>query len=307
MNSPADWFTATWFNVGRMAVKKKNNIIVAVVSIFLLAGIILVSMVGTMLPSVSSVSSSADDQFVMVNKSKMRFKVYDKGGKPIIFLHGFGGDLTTWEPLIQSMRCGRLFGLDLIGFGLSDRPDINYSLELQSQYLLSFMDKVGIKNAILSGTSMGASLALWTASKYPNRIDGICAFAPSAYPGSMRHRWPGDLIYRPNMLNAFLGKMASTEIYKWLFPRSLARQALNVTASYDKTFVEALKKIKQPVLLVWSESDQRVPYSYNLVYKELLPQAQFLQAPAEAGHSAARFPLPEITEWLCQAASATKN
>ena len=261
------------------------------VTVFLAAGI--------MLPKVSHPSKTIDDRFVNVNGSKLRYRFFERGGRPIVFLHGFGEDLTIWTPIIKSLTCGKAYSLDLIGFGQSDRPGIAYSLETQSRYVIGFMDKMGIDTAMLVGTSMGASIAMWSAAHHPGRVDAIAVFAPSAYPGSMHHRWPGDLLYRPNGINRLMRLVVCNIVFSKIFPDSLARQALDVTASYNGTFLKALKQIDQPALLIWSKGDRRVPYEYSLRFREILRQMKFVQAPLEAGHSAARYPLPEIIDWIC--------
>ena len=218
-------------------------------------------------------------------------------------LHGFGGNLAEWEPIARGMEFGKVISLDLVGFGLSGRPPIKYDLENQRKYLLEFMEKLNIRKAVLVGSSMGASIALWTASRSPERVAGLVLFAPSAFPGSMRHRWPGDWIYRPNALNRAVRVVVGTSLYDVLFPKSLACQALDITASYDDSFARGLQGIRSPLLLVWSRGDERVPFSYNRRYRELLPQAKFIEADPRVGHAAAGHPTPEILEGIREIAS----
>jgi pimeloyl-ACP methyl ester carboxylesterase len=266
-------------------------IIVAIVSAFLAPGLLL--------PKNRSTVRGEQDRFLDVSGSRIRYRMVEHQGPTLIMLHGFGGDLSGWEPLIGRLACARMISLDLIGFGLSDRPAITYDLDNQRKYLIAFMDRMNIANAILLGTSMGASVALWTAARSPERVGGLVLFAPSAYPGSMRHRWPGDLIYRPGVLNRAMRAVAGSPLYDFLFPRSLGRQALDVTASYTGTFTAGLNAVHQPLLLVWSRGDQRVPFSYSGRYRELLSQAQFIEAPLDAGHYAAQHPNREIADGIC--------
>jgi len=87
------------------------------------------------------------------------------------------------------------------------------------------------------------------------------------------------------LLNRWALSLARTPLYRWLYPDSLARQALGVTGSYDETFAEALILIRQPTLLVWSRSDEKVPFAYADAYREHIPQAELREAPADAGHA----------------------
>jgi len=276
----------------------KAIIITGVAGVLSLATIFLG--LGFLAPANRTIVHEDTDQFIEVEGTRIRYRMVDHTGPAVIMLHGFGGDLLDWGPLMQKIDCAKVISLDLVGFGGSDKPALTYDLETQQKYLVAFMDRMNIRKAVLVGTSMGASIALWTASRSPERVAGLVVFAPSAYPGSMRHRWPGDWFYRPNLLNSFARYLASMKLFEMIFPNSLGRQALDVTASYDGRFLEALSKVHQPLLLVWSRGDQRVPYSYSERYRELLPQAQFIEAPEKAGHEAAGHPTPEIVEGMCR-------
>jgi pimeloyl-ACP methyl ester carboxylesterase len=214
----------------------------------------------------------------------------------ILLLHGFGGDVRQWKELVGQLRGATTISLDLVGFGCSDRPSVAYDLDTHWRYLIGFMDALQIRRAILVGSSMGASVALWTAARSPDRVSALTLFAPSAYPGSMRHRWPGNLVYRPGVLNWIAKQIVGGWAFRTMFPTSLGRQALDVTASYDNRFSEALQLVRQPTLLVWSRGDSRVPFSYSSQYREKLPQARFLEAPSDAGHGAASRPSREVIE-----------
>jgi pimeloyl-ACP methyl ester carboxylesterase len=230
---------------------------------------------------------SNKDHYIKVLDTNIRYRIYDNGGPYIILLHSFGGNLNLWEPVAKRIKCGRIITLDLIGFGMSVSDVENFSLDSHSRYLIAFMDALDINSACLVGSSMGASIAAWTASKRPERVNRVVLFAPSGFPGSMRHTWPLDLIYRPGILNRFIDAIAKSSIFKFFFPQSLAQQALEVTASYDFSFVEALMKIKQPVDLVWSPEDKRVSFLYVQDYRKLISQATLYMASAGSGHEAA--------------------
>lgn len=253
---------------------------------------------GGMLPKNSSADRQGQDRFIDVLGSSIRYRVVENIGPTLIMLHGFGGDLTDWEPLSERICCAKIISMDLVGFGLSDRPDITYDLETQRKFLIAFMDKMKISQAFLIGSSMGASLALWTASRSPGRVAGLVLFAPSAYPGSMHHHWPGDLIYRPGLLNSSMRAIVGNKLYEAVFPKSLGRQALDATASYTGAFTSGLAVVKQPVLLIWSKGDKRVPFKYSDKFRSLLPQTHFIEAPEKSGHNAAEHPNSEIVEGI---------
>jgi pimeloyl-ACP methyl ester carboxylesterase len=280
---------------------EKLFLVLGVAGICILFSVLFFLGLGIMLPSSGKITASSElDQYVEVSGYKIRYRTNNLEKTPVILLHGFGGDLTNWEKLAKSIKCGKAISIDLIGFGLSDKPYIEYDMETQRKYLLAYMDAVGIQKAVLVGSSMGASIALWTAAQSPERVLGLMIFAPSAYPGSMHHTWPGDFFYRPGYLNRFLRTIVGMKLFNRLFPNNLGRQAMDVTASYNQNFVKSLSLIRQPVFLIWSKGDKRVPFSYCKRYMELLKDVTFIEASENLGHNAASSPTPEILSRLCE-------
>jgi len=221
-----------------------------------------------------------------------------EGEPALILLHGFGGSgLGHWGEVMPRLDCGRVIALDLLGFGGSSRPDAPYSLDMHRRYLVAAMDALEIPRAVLVGFSMGASLAAFTAAHDPSRVSALVMLAPSGLPGSLTYPWPRGAFYRPGMVNRWGLSLARTPLYRWLFPDSLARQALGVTASYDESFTEALGLIRQPALLAWSASDEKVPFADREAYRARIGGLELLEAPEDAGHAIGI----EAPEWTARA------
>src|ERR1051326_5647033 len=76
-------------------------------------------------------------------------------GEPVILLHGLGHAYGTWAEVIpQLARHFRVYGVDMLGCGRSDKPRIDYHLWAQATYIRHFMDAVGIACAHLVGHSL---------------------------------------------------------------------------------------------------------------------------------------------------------
>jgi pimeloyl-ACP methyl ester carboxylesterase len=95
-------------------------------------------------------------------------------GRPLVLIHGYGAGIWVWEKQIDvlSQRC-RVYALDLIGHGFSDRPKISYTPETYIDWLRDFMDGAGIEKATLVGNSMGGGVAWAAAILYPERVDRL--------------------------------------------------------------------------------------------------------------------------------------
>ncbi len=95
-------------------------------------------------------------------------------GAPVVLLHGLGGDGSRWAPNIEPLaRDFHVFALDQIGFGESDKPLANYHTGMLAEFLVDFLKAVNVGHASLVGNSMGASVALYTAARFPQAVDKI--------------------------------------------------------------------------------------------------------------------------------------
>lgn len=104
-------------------------------------------------------------------------------GEPVLLLHGFGGNLGYWRETIPALasRGYKVYALDLLGFGGSDKPtDAPYSVELWAELALDFMDEHVQAPAVLVGNSLGSLVALSAAASRGE----ACARAGAAPPAA---------------------------------------------------------------------------------------------------------------------------
>eukprot|EP00310_Coccolithus_braarudii_P025138 CAMPEP_0183337958 /NCGR_PEP_ID=MMETSP0164_2-20130417/5420_1 /TAXON_ID=221442 /ORGANISM="Coccolithus pelagicus ssp braarudi, Strain PLY182g" /LENGTH=330 /DNA_ID=CAMNT_0025507731 /DNA_START=147 /DNA_END=1139 /DNA_ORIENTATION=- len=113
-------------------------------------------------------------------------------GTPFLLVHGFGASGFHWRRNVNVLASAgyRVYAIDLIGFGLSSKPVIEYDASLWREQCAAFLRDVGGcgagKRAILAGNSIGGYTALMTGSKYPDLVAGVASlngagqFAPTA-------------------------------------------------------------------------------------------------------------------------------
>ncbi len=103
-------------------------------------------------------------------------------GRPLILLHGLLLSQEMHRPLAEDLaaRGNRVITLDLLGHGRSDRPrDMwRYSMGSYGQEIVALMDHLGIEQAVVMGTSLGANAALEVASANPERLRGLVLEMP---------------------------------------------------------------------------------------------------------------------------------
>ncbi|MDP6580932.1 MAG: alpha/beta fold hydrolase [Vicinamibacterales bacterium] len=122
-------------------------------------------------------------RFVEVHGSRMHY-VEAGEGNPILFIHGNPTSSYLWRnimPLVAER--GRMIALDLIGFGQSDKPDLDYVLTDHARYLNGFIEALGLRNVTLVMHEWGSFLGFQYAMDHADNVQGI-AFMEAMVPPS---------------------------------------------------------------------------------------------------------------------------
>jgi pimeloyl-ACP methyl ester carboxylesterase len=245
----------------------------------------------------------------MVEVAGSRLHVRDSGPKnapAVIFIHGFGASLHTWEPWAATLSADRrVIRFDLPGSGLSSPdPTGNYSDARTLDVLLALMARLGVERASLVGNSIGGRIAWTFAAAHPDRIDKLVLISPDGFasPGFeygkppevpatvklMRYVLPRPLL-RMSLAPAYANQAVLTDAlttrYHDLMLGPGSRDAL--IARMEQTVlvdpVPLLKKITAPTLLVWGEKDALIPFSNSADYMKAIPSAKLVALPG-MGH-----------------------
>ncbi|GAB6182050.1 2-succinyl-6-hydroxy-2,4-cyclohexadiene-1-carboxy late synthase [Desulfotomaculum defluvii] len=110
--------------------------------------------------------------FITIKDIKYNIQVKGKG-KPIVCLHGFSENLSTWDFL--ELEGYQLILVDLIGHGESDKPHQSkcYRLRVILRHLNKLIYQLDIKKYSILGYSMGGRIALAYALVYPNEVEKL--------------------------------------------------------------------------------------------------------------------------------------
>jgi pimeloyl-ACP methyl ester carboxylesterase len=116
----------------------------------------------------------------------VRVRVVESGpadGVPLVMLHGWGASVYTFRHAFSMLPpIGvRAIGVDLHGYGLSDRPRQRgaYSLASYMADLVSLLDVLELPRAAFLAQSMGGGLTLRFALAHPGRVRGLALINPS--------------------------------------------------------------------------------------------------------------------------------
>jgi pimeloyl-ACP methyl ester carboxylesterase len=76
--------------------------------------------------------------------------------EPLLILHGFPTSSFDYTAVLDGLRAGRrVLLLDFLGYGLSSKPDIRYTMALQADVAAAFVAELGIERLALLTHDMG--------------------------------------------------------------------------------------------------------------------------------------------------------
>ena len=101
---------------------------------------------------------------------------FDVGTGPVVvLLHGLGSRKEDWVPVIEPLSHKyRLLIPDQIGFGHSDKPLLDYSIQTYVDFLNEFLRQLKVEKSSLVGESLGG----WIAGLYAAEISGGAHLIP---------------------------------------------------------------------------------------------------------------------------------
>jgi haloalkane dehalogenase len=136
---------------------------------------------------------------IAVLDSTMSYVEAGTSGQTVLFLHGNPTSSHIWRNIIPHVApFGRCIAPDLIGYGQSGKPDIDYRFFDHVRYLDAFLDALDIRDVVLVAQDWGTALAFHLAARRPQRILGL-AFMEFIRPFE---RWE-DFHQRPQAREMF--------------------------------------------------------------------------------------------------------
>jgi len=202
---------------------------------------------------------------------------FDAGTGPVVvLLHGLGARKEDWLPVFEPMaQKYRLLVPDQIGFGKSDKPLLDYSVQTYVDFLNEFLRQLKVEKASLVGESLGG----WIAALYVAEIGGGAHLIPVdrlvlVDAAGLKQDQPiPDL--NPSSLAAMRGVMEAVfydtswvneDALRKIFTDRLAvhdgytvRSFLGNPTREKERLDDRLASIKVPTLVVWGKQDKLLP------------------------------------------------
>ena len=189
-------------------------------------------------------------QYVTVKGHKIHY-VEEGSGPPILLIHGNPTWSYQWRNIMTVLsKHRRCVAFDLLGFGRSDKPNIEYTFKQHAEIVSGFIEQMNLQEMIMIVHDWGASFGLWHMLEHQQSVNGIVMFEPLVststwddYQGERRTRFEKlrdpkinyDLVQIKNLFveqlpNGVWNKERMTEeimdMYRSPFPTPESRKAV---------------------------------------------------------------------------------
>jgi pimeloyl-ACP methyl ester carboxylesterase len=130
-------------------------------------------------------SPSGEIEFAtLADGTPLRYLKAGSGETALIMLHTVRTQLDHFQLVIPKiLHVFTVYAIDLPGMGWSDiTPGASYTELALRRAIVEFVEALDIKDLILAGESMGATVSLTASTELEDRVRGVVAFNPYDYP-----------------------------------------------------------------------------------------------------------------------------
>jgi len=209
---------------------------------------------------------------------------------PLLLIHGLGSRSEDWSPMIPTLAAQgfHVYAPDLLGYGRSPSPDVDYSISLQERTVVDFLNAVHIAHADVGGWSMGGWIALKLTLDHPDRVDRLIVydsagvyfpptfdaslFVPSDAAGLTRLSHTLSPLKKPP-LPPFVVRAALDMLHDngWIIERSFYA----MENGKDLTDFR-LHDLHRPTLIVWGSVDELIPLPVGEQLHRAIPESSMV-------------------------------
>jgi pimeloyl-ACP methyl ester carboxylesterase len=233
------------------------------------------------------------------HRDRLEYTEYGAGDAWVVLLHGQLMPRRMQQPLARALAAEGLHvvTLDLLGHGRSDRPadPFVYSMTAFAEQVIGLLDHLGVDQAVIGGTSLGANVSLEVADLAPERVRGLIVEMPvldNAVEAAILAFGPVLFAARffPWTINGV--RMLTRPIPRGLVPfwTGIALDTLDQRADAVAAVVHGLffgraapsakrrRAITVPALVIGHPADPIHPAADAAMLAEEMPNATFLRA-----------------------------
>ncbi|HEX6748668.1 MAG TPA: alpha/beta fold hydrolase [Longimicrobium sp.] len=222
-------------------------------------------------------------------------------GRPLVLLHSINAVASAHEmrPLARAFLRDRdrpVYALEWLGFGHSDRPEIDYTPDVLEDQLEHFLERVlrPAGGADIVGLSLGATYAAEVARRRPDLVRSLVAIEPAGLgdePAEIGRGWSRLLFTLPGVQRAFYDRLTTPEALAKFARDNLFTPEFGVPDEYvnfaaetarvegaprplddflsgrmfPEEALETFRRLRQPLLVIHGSVENRRMESYTRI------------------------------------------
>ena len=122
----------------------------------------------------ADVLDKAPSRFAQSGDLKVHYKSLGEGTTALVFVHGWCCDHSVWRAQAAGLHGRvRMLFVDLPGYGQSDKPPTDYTLDLFANGIDAVLRDAGVEHAVLAGHSMGTPVVRHFYRRFPGKTKAL--------------------------------------------------------------------------------------------------------------------------------------
>lgn len=241
-----------------------------------------------------------NEKTLTLDGHKIRYLEEGNSEKILLLIHGLGASAERWNLVLSKFAKNyHVIIPDLIGFGYSDKPMVDYTIDYFSDFISNFVKKLDIDHLSIIGSSLGGQIAAEFACQNNSKVEKLVLISPS---GIMKHTTPaldayimaalypnsdsalhafemmsGNKNIDENTVNGFVERMKLPKAKMAFMSTLLGLKDAKIPPS-------KLSSILSPSLIVWGENDPVIPIKYAQSFVSGINDCRFVKM-LDCGHT----------------------
>lgn len=248
--------------------------------------------------------------FLKVNNNRIRYMEdgYSKS-KHVLFLHGLGASAERWQRVLPIFaEHFHVVAPDIVGFGYSDKPEVNYTMPYFVDFIKGLAGALRIDRMTVIGASLGGHIAAELAIIDKEMVEKLVLVTPAGMmkePTPVLNYYIAAAMYPTfeNATKAFEQMSGNPDGVDVDYARDFVNrmQLPNAKYAYMSSIMGSkaapnlagrLGRIEAPTLIVWGDRDRLIPVRYATKFKKEIRNSK-LAIIKGSGHTP-YFEKPEI-------------
>ena len=235
------------------------------------------------------------------------FYKVDGEGAPVLLVHGINAAASSYE--MQKLFAGlsqsrRVYAIDLLGFGLSDRPGRAYTATDYVDLIDDFLRDVVQQPAAIVASSLSAAYAVTVAARAPERVASLLLICPTglqrlADPAGTQQKLIGAILRTPILGSGLFNLLVSRPSLRYFLAERTYADPAKVTdtmidayyctshqdgaryapaaflaGALNQSIRETYPSLTQPIQIAWGREAQVTPVSDANLFIRARPETR---------------------------------